>query len=506
MDLASGGALGLLVLVAAGVLSLVGAMHLAARRGSGFFHYVPYGVLLSLAVFVFVSARSFVADPQTQSDMLAQGDPMWRWIVPVTSLLVVLVSVERIASCTLRRNRPGIASYLLVATFAVFWFSSVASPALFSSQGSFSHDYLYTLAMGCAAVLLSQRESDAVVAAARTALMGFLAISVALIPLRPTLVLDFNYAEGLLPGVPRLAGLAAHSVSLGMLAELALLCLYARPFRRSWLNRVSWPLGLFALVLAQSKSSWISFPVCLGCMSWVRGDFRSWLRFSRRRQNFAALAIPLVITLVIVGIGLAYIAGDLGFTIDSFVGQNEASFTSLTGRDRIWAVALEDWARHPILGYGTNLFDEAYRGAVQMPYANDAHNQFIDTLARSGLVGAAGLVLYVTVLLALSLKYARGSGGLSVAVFLAVIIRSVSQVPLGLFHYGPDALQHFLLLAILAGRIGSASLAPERYPVRQRSNQNHNTPRSDGRPEVVGAVADNRRRRLTLQPTASKRN
>jgi O-antigen ligase len=282
-----------------------------------------------------------------------------------------------------------------------------------------------------------------------------------------------------------------------MLAQLALLCLYARPFTQSWLNRVSWPLGLFALFLAQSKTSWISFPVCLGCMAWVRGDLRSWLRFTRPRQNVAAVAIPLVIILAMVGIGLAYIVGDLGFTIDAFFRQHETSFTSLTGRDRIWEVALEDWARHPMLGYGTNLFDEAYRRSVQIPFANDAHNQFIDTLARSGLVGAAGLGLYVTVLLALSLKYARASGGLSLAVFLAVIIRSVSQVPLGLFHYGPDPLQHFLLLAILAGRIGSGPLAAERYPVRQRSNQKHNTPRSGGRPELVGPFADNRRRRLT---------
>jgi O-antigen ligase len=268
-----------------------------------------------------------------------------------------------------------------------------------------------------------------------------------LIPLRPTLVLDTNYAGGLLPGVPRLAGLAAHPVGLGMLAQLALLCLYAQPLSQRWLNRLCWGLGLVTLFLAQSKVSWLSFPLCSACIFWMRAD-------SPARRRFGLLAL----LFVTVGVGLTYIFGNLGLTMRSFLtGQQGADLASLSGRDRIWAVALGEWARHPVFGYGSDLFDEAYRADIGMPHAANSHNQFIDTLARSGLVGAGGLALYATALLLFSVKRARATRGLSLAVFLAIAFQSVSEVPLHVFQYGPDVLQHFLLLAILAGNAGSLS-------------------------------------------------
>jgi O-antigen ligase len=144
--------------------------------------------------------------------------------------------------------------------------------------------------------------------------------------------------------------------------------------------------------------------------------------------------------------------------MDSFLaGQQGAELASLSGRDRIWAVALGEWARHPAFGFGTDLFDEAYRADIALRHANNAHNQIIDTLARSGLVGLAGLALYATALLVSSVKHARASRGLSLAIFLAIAFQSVTEVPLHVFQYGPDVLQHFLLLAILAGMPGSLS-------------------------------------------------
>ena len=62
----------------------------------------------------------------------------------------------------------------------------------------------------------------------------------------------------------------------------------------------------------------------------------------------------------------------------------------------------------------------------------------MDTLARSGSVGAAALVLYAAVLLVLSVRYARATGGFSLALFLALALRSISEVPLLLFGYGTE--------------------------------------------------------------------
>jgi len=464
IDFNGSGVLLTLVAVVASVLSLAGALRLTARRGDGFFQYFPYAVLLSIGMLVFLSGRSLLSDYEMQSGLLTQSNTAAIWTTRLTSFCLMLASLERIASYALRRNRSGIAPYALLVAFVMFWSTTVASPALFGAHGSLSHDYLYTLLMGCAALLLSQRESDAVVAAARNALMVFLAISVALIPVRPALVMDSNYAGSLLPGLPRFAGLAPHSVSLGMLAQLALICLYAQPLSPRWLNRLCWALGLFALFLAQSKTSWLSFPLCVACMVWMRRDSAAWRRFG--------LVALVCVTVGTVGLGLTYIVGNLGFTSDSFFGgQRWAELASFTGRDRIWAVALEEWGRHQVFGYGSNLFDEAYRASIGMPFAFNGHNQFIDTLARSGLVGATGLVLYLVSLGGFSVRYAKRSRGLSLAIFLAIAFRCVSEVPLTLANYGPEVLQQVLLLAILAGqaRRGRAS---------SRANADPDSPRS----------------------------
>jgi O-antigen ligase len=133
-----------------------------------------------------------------------------------------------------------------------------------------------------------------------------------------------------------------------------------------------------------------------------------------------------------------------------FDSAQGAQLASMTGRDQIWAIAYDEWQRNPLFGYGPTLWDASFRDSIGMPNATHAHNQFMDTLSRSGTVGAAALVLYALVLLFLSIRYARASGGLSLALFVALALRSISEVPLLLFGYGPELTTHILLLMTLA--------------------------------------------------------
>jgi O-antigen ligase len=132
-----------------------------------------------------------------------------------------------------------------------------------------------------------------------------------------------------------------------------------------------------------------------------------------------------------------------------------AQLMTFTGRDKIWAIAMEEWHNSPVFGYGPGLFDADFRASIGMPNATNGHNQFMDTLARSGSVGATALVLYAFVLLVLSLRYARATGGLSVALFVALALRSVSEVPLVLFGYGAELFTHLLLIVTLASAAGA---------------------------------------------------
>ena len=85
-----------------------------------------------------------------------------------------------------------------------------------------------------------------------------------------------------------------------------------------------------------------------------------------------------------------------------------------------------------------------------MPNATHAHNQFMDDAARSGSVGATVLVVYAAVLLVMSVRHARATGGLSIALFLSLALRAVGEVPLTLLGYGSELFVHGLLLVLLA--------------------------------------------------------
>jgi hypothetical protein len=148
--------------------------------------------------------------------------------------------------------------------------------------------------------------------------------------------------------------------------------------------------------------------------------------------------------------------GDVGTHIDNFASTAQgAQIMSLTGRDQIWAIAMEEWQASPVFGYGPGLWDGAYRASIGMANATDAHNQFMDTLARAGVVGATALVLYAITLLVMSVRYARATGGLSLALFLALALRSMSEVPLLLLGSGTEMFMHVLLIVTLAGAAGS---------------------------------------------------
>jgi len=265
------------------------------------------------------------------------------------------------------------------------------------------------------------------------------------------MVLDMQYRHGLLPGLPRFAGLAAHPVALGIFAQTFLLCLWVQPFPRRWLNVLAWGLGLGVLFLAQSKTSWIGLVLCSAAMLAVRHGGSAWRRIGDPRDSAAGILACLAVMLAVVSVVALLLATDVAAEATDYLQTPDgAQLATMTGRDQIWAVAMEEWRASPVFGYGPGLWDDQYRAAINMPYATHAHNQFMDTAARSGGVGAVALVLYSVVLLVLSVRTAKGTGGLSIALFIALALRSISEVPLLIFGYGTELFTHLLLLITLA--------------------------------------------------------
>lgn len=450
----------------------------AAAQRTVFMPWVLPAMLALVAAGVMLSGRDL---SQMYAELAAGGNgsynPAMDWLQRGVSVLLLLASGERILRF-FGSGRP-LPSVPLVASYSVYWVATVAFTALLGAHPSVGHEYAYSLVIGFAMMLTTGEELPAILQRARDALFVLMVVSVALVPVDPSMVLDASYTQGLLPGVPRLGGVAPHPVALGMFAQTGLLLLCAYPYRSRLVNLMAWGLGLGVLFFAQSKTAWIAFVLCSACLLLVRGGARAWQRLGDPRDNSFGILACLGAMLVGAGLLVLLVFDDVGDKIASFFDTQEgAQLMSLTGRDQIWAVAWEEWHAHPWFGYGPTLWDEDFRNAIAMPNATSAHNQFMDTLARSGTVGAIALVVYAAVLLWLSLRHARDTRGLSIALFIALALRSVSEVPLLLFGYGSELFIHLLLVVTLAagaaqrrglaaapaGRRGSRVARPLRRP------------------------------------------
>ncbi|MDB5964792.1 MAG: O-antigen ligase protein [Polaromonas sp.] len=438
---------------------MAGAVHVTSRRPHGYMHLVFYAILLLVALDNLLSGRDWSVDPYGVAESLGAParHPLMVWVQPLVSLLILAVTGERILTHWIAPQTRQKVPVLLLSVFLFYWACTVAAPALFGAHPYLSHDYVYPVVIGVAVLLASGTERDLAFRAARDALFVFMAAGLLLVPVNPGLVMDVAYNQGLFPGVPRLSGLASHPVSLGVLTQLGLICLLACPYRSRWLNVAAWATGFLILFLAQSKTAWISFVLCSACILAARRGPAFMRRVGDPARNDLGIVIVLGFMAAVLAAACIVMFGDLGHKLSNFFDSSQgAQLTSLTGRDLIWAIAQDEWLRNPVFGYGPTLWDAEFRAAIGMPNATSAHNQFMDTLSRSGTVGATALVLYALVLMVMSVKYTRASGGLTLALFLALALRSVSEVPLMLFGYGPELITHMLLLMTLAAAMSAA--------------------------------------------------
>jgi hypothetical protein len=419
-------------------------------RPNGYMNWVMPLMVAFAAIAVLLSGRDLsMMFAQLAGAVDSAPGPAFFWVQRAITVVLLLICGERIARHF--GQHQSMPSPGLACAFVLLWIGTVASPALLGAHKSISHEYTYTLVIGFAALLVTTQEIGKIVDTARDTLFVLMLASVLLVPVWPSLVLDESYTQGLLPGVPRLGGLAPHPVALGMFAQTALVLLWARPYGRRWFNVLAWGLGLGVLFFAQSKTSWIAFLLCAITMVAVRHVPNAWRRIGDPREGAFGIFVCLLVMVLGAAVLAVVLFADIGGEISDFLSTEQgAQLTTLTGRDQIWAIAWQEFHSNPWFGYGPTLFDEDFRQSINMPQATHGHNQFLDTLARSGVAGVATLVVYAVVLMVLSFKYGRRTGGLSIALFIALALRSVSEVPLMLFGYGTEFFTHLLLVVTLS--------------------------------------------------------
>lgn len=433
--------------------SVAGATHYTKGRTTGWLHHYFYAIFIYMVVVAVFSNRQLTAaTAELTGEVQTAPSAVIAWTSRLLSVFLVVSSLERIFSVWLSRAKRTPTAIVLVVAFIVFWLTNVASPAFLGKHQHASHDNLYPLLIGWAMIQFSAAECSAALLSARNGTLLFVLLGYLFLPIRPRLVIETGYTQGYIPGLPRFAGLAPHAVSLGLLVQMALLLLWQHPYRLVWLNRLGWLVCLSALFLAQSKTAWVSF-VLSACIMLVykHGSTtrRRLLDVTKPSLVIALIALMLMVTMLLAGVVMM---GSIGQKVMSFLESSEGNqLMTLTGRDQIWAIALSEFQANPIFGYGAPLFSYDYRLSIGMLNATHGHNQLMDTLGRSGLIGTIPLLIYFLLLATLSFKYAKATGGLSLAIFTVLAFRCVSEVPLAITTNTHEFAAQLTLLIVLVG-------------------------------------------------------
>lgn len=204
-------------------------------------------------------------------------------------------------------------------------------------------------------------------------------------------------------GIERALGTHNHPIQGGdisMSMGLISLCSLFWAFRlkhRGWMLffGLATIMGLTGSLLSGSRGGWILLPLILGVWCWLH---RHW--FNRKAKVGAALLAGLLLALVLLpqtGVIHRLEQGKQDL-VKYFDGGNRNS--SLGMRLQLWQSAWLSFQEKPLFGWGNNGVKESQRQQVVRgeiaqsvyDFNSHAHNQYLDEMAKRGLLGLATLL------------------------------------------------------------------------------------------------------------------
>lgn len=237
------------------------------------------------------------------------------------------------------------------------------------------------------------------------------------------------YSSSLLPGFPyRMTGIFGEANRLGPVALLYLVLEYFRPSSpRS--RAILMPVVVTALILAQSKTTWMAAAFVLVIC---------WAAQSRRRPGLRLMVVFASTLAVLTLLTLS------SFDYETIVSDERIEKTqTLTGRTTIWARGFEAWRREPLFGSGPDVFERMAEEAGEA-WAGQAHSAYVQALGTTGLIGLAGLLLYVGILIHSAYELREYTNYASMALVAMLVARSMSEASL----HDLDFL-HFAVLCLM---------------------------------------------------------
>lgn len=377
------------------------------------------------AVYAILTPRILTKDEKYFSDTALTAGAYSIWLSRGLTLVIVIIALASIIRALVREDSSRRQGRTLWFGYIAFFILSFVVSAIGGTEQSFKHQLLYPL-LSFATVFLARppNPADFLQAVKRVLLLIIYASAVAAVAFPKWALYDDTWA--IFPDIPRLFGVTWHPNILGPLVALYLVIELFRPANH-WILMPNVMVSVAVLFLSQSKTAWgivlLALLVWLAVRFWrgiglgLRGD-RTW-----QRALFSAFGVG---GLALVATFAAFVAG----AFDRFYLDDLESLSTLTGRTEIWNITLDVWLDNPLFGYGPELWGDAFRVKYRMLHVGQAHNQFIQTLGESGVIGLVGLLIYFWVIALLSLRHARATNGLSVSLFLMLILRSITETPL----------------------------------------------------------------------------
>ncbi|TBO28312.1 O-antigen ligase family protein [Aquabacterium lacunae] len=370
----------------------------------------------------------------------------------IVSLFILVVGLSSICRSLFEETRIDKGGKLLIGSFLAYWVGAVFIPMLFSSHPDPSHEYFYLAILGTALLLQDEAGTKKSLLLIRDALFVFCVFSLVIAAIKPSMALDLEYSQGLIPSLPRFAGLSQHAISMGAFAYVLLAFAIGMPYRKTGVNIIAVFVSVLIIFWSQSKVIWICSLVSF-CSYYLTATLAPNIRQalfggSLNRKFVLNRDLALLVTSVL-SAGLIAIFLDTSSILQKFLISDVAgNLSSLTGRDLIWKVALDEWSLSPLFGYGLGVFEIDHRLVIGLPHATHGHNQLIDVLARSGLVGMAGFLLHLFVLARITWSVLP-LAPLGYFLLTLLVSLSISEVPFNIARHGASVIPFVSFLLFL---------------------------------------------------------
>ncbi|MEH7613930.1 O-antigen ligase family protein, partial [Gottfriedia acidiceleris] len=215
--------------------------------------------------------------------------------------------------------------------------------------------------------------------------------------------------------------------------------------QKTKLRLINLSLASVELICTQSKTSWFIVGVFI-----IFSIIKHVLQLIKKRDKYLFYSIC-----IFIGIFLLIVLFQIVNNISVFISPVKLEqLKTVTGRTYIWKYTLDIWKNSPIFGHGINVWSDPLLIDSFLKYygwaPGTAHNLFIHTLGRAGLVGLVSLILYLITLIVIIFRMKNNNDKYFLFLLWNIIIfKSITEVPLTDSISDSGFIIEFIILGIL---------------------------------------------------------